>query len=762
MNQMNVAGMNPGVGGPVGGVPMMNNGSTAPRNDGNMNNPEMMINNLNTYIYDYFLKRGYHDCARALVQDESIKLNTDPGNKTSPGNRRDGDVNGIDGDPMMTDGKDGEKIKIPDDLPRPSLPNDSPQSSFLLDWFSLFWDFFWAQRKRGNSQEVRQYLQHTQNMMRIREQQQNQILRQQQPLMPGQMNPLNMRRPNGMVPPNLQKTVLQNNTSGLSQQQLAAQFTKNQQMQMMQQMQRDQSEIDMNGNRPQSPASADNAPSPSKRQRLEGGAVNGTQLAPNGRPQGQGMQGQPTPQALMMQNGMAQRGMTPAQLQQLQQGQQQKSMQVYAQDLTLHHTRSALNSQGIPNGGMMNPGVMPNQADLVPMPDGQGMYPMGPEYYSSNGQMAQVRPGMQTPGGLPGNHALQDYQMQLMLLEQQNKRRLMMARQEQDSMARADGQPPMPGQGLPPGTSPQGSRTGASPNPSEQMKRGTPKMPQTGLPGSPSAADLAQNRGSPGSMNLNGAQMPDMGASFFPGGPSMRPPSSNPSFTGPQMGQPLAANAAARVPSGQWPQPGQPMPPQHSPATQVQAGTPQERGAMLPPPPAAGASAGRGQPPSPQTGNAPPTPQQKPNQRKKDGKDTRKRPTKKAAAAANAAAGATPSTEAADPPPTPTPSTPVTPHPPPNSFPKGGANATASAPPPPTAAPAPQPMHQSQQPFSDFGTADNLEINLDFGNLDNPDILESFDFDTFLNPDGDGTGFGFDPSMPFSTDGVETGAGDGL
>jgi hypothetical protein len=36
-----------------------------------------------------------------------------------------------------------------------------------------------------------------------------------------------------------------------------------------------------------------------------------------------------------------------------------------------------------------------------------------------------------TTGG--GNHALQDYQMQLMLLEQQNKKRLMMARQEQES-----------------------------------------------------------------------------------------------------------------------------------------------------------------------------------------------------------------------------------------------------------------------------------------------------------------------------------------
>jgi len=401
---------------------------------------------------------------------------------------------------------------------------------------------------------------------------------------------------------------------------------------MMQQLQREQSEMDMGGHRPQSPASADNAPSPSKRPRLEG-AVNGQQLAPNGRGQGQGIPGQPNHQAMMMQNSMQGGRMTQAQFQQFQQpGQaQQKSMQVYAQNLALHHSRSASNSQGIPNGGMMNPGVMANQGDLVPMPDGQGIYPMpsGPDYYGPNGQ---VRPaGMQTPGGGPqqGNHALQDYQMQLMLLEQQNKRRLMMARQEQDTMARGDGsQPQMPGQGgLPPGTSP-GSRAGASPNPSDQMKRGTPKMNQTGLPGSPSAGDMSQ-RGSPGSMNLNGGPMPpEMAAQFFPGS-NMRPPSSNPAFTGAQMGQPIPANAGQRMPSGQW-QPGQPqMAPQHSPANPPQAGTPQERSAMPPPsaPPVTG-PAGRGQPASPQTaGNAPPTPNQTNKsgpKGKKDAKDTRK------------------------------------------------------------------------------------------------------------------------------------------
>ena len=159
MNQMNVTGMNPGAGGPAGGVPMMSNGSAVPRKESSFNGgPEGMVNNLNTYIYDYFLKRGYHECARALVQDESIKLNTEPSVKASPSQH---EVNGIDNDSIMSDVKGGDK-KIPDDLPRPNLPSEGQQTSFLLDWFSLFWDFFWAQRTRGNSNDVRQYLTHNQ------------------------------------------------------------------------------------------------------------------------------------------------------------------------------------------------------------------------------------------------------------------------------------------------------------------------------------------------------------------------------------------------------------------------------------------------------------------------------------------------------------------------------------------------------------------------------------------------------------------------
>lgn len=65
--------------------------------------------------------------------------------------------------------------------------------------------------------------------------------------------------------------------------------------------------------------------------------------------------------------------------------------------------------------------------------------PTIPSLHNSEG-MAAVPPSlMRGPGGpnatqqaSSGNHALADYQMQMMLLEQQNKERLMTARQEQD------------------------------------------------------------------------------------------------------------------------------------------------------------------------------------------------------------------------------------------------------------------------------------------------------------------------------------------
>jgi hypothetical protein len=149
MNPINIAGMagmNAMPGGPVGGVPMMNTQSAVSREQ-NMTQ-ESVYMQLNTCIYDYFLKRGQFDVARMLLNDENIKLDTDDA-KSSPNH-----MNGVDGDTSMGDTKD-EKIRIPDDFPRPRVPMDSG-NSFLYEWFSLFWDIFAAQRKRPPMNQMAQ------------------------------------------------------------------------------------------------------------------------------------------------------------------------------------------------------------------------------------------------------------------------------------------------------------------------------------------------------------------------------------------------------------------------------------------------------------------------------------------------------------------------------------------------------------------------------------------------------------------------------
>lgn len=163
MNSMNMGGMNPAQGGPVGGgMMMMNNG--APATPSNSESLENMKKRLNTYIYDYFLNFNYHDHARALVRDEKFEIFLK--HKSSPGGRRkEGEINGVDENTMDTDSKDDPLI--PDDLPRPDLPNDCPGSAFLLDWFCLFNDIYRASarakkpgQRDGNA--AQQYLDQTQ------------------------------------------------------------------------------------------------------------------------------------------------------------------------------------------------------------------------------------------------------------------------------------------------------------------------------------------------------------------------------------------------------------------------------------------------------------------------------------------------------------------------------------------------------------------------------------------------------------------------
>ncbi len=219
---MNVAGMNPATGGPVGGgmIMMMNNGN--PPHGASSSSHSDLKRRLDTYIYDYFLKNGHHEHARALHRDESIKLNTQPHTKPSPSRRRDAEMNGIDDNAMDTDSKD-DANKIPDDLPKPDVP-DNAQSGFLYDWFGLFFDIYGASRnkKPDDSSTASQYLQQTQVgpsshlmslllnniqlMQRMRETQHSSNVLGRQGVMPNrQFGPQNMR--NGMTTQDMQRAM---------------------------------------------------------------------------------------------------------------------------------------------------------------------------------------------------------------------------------------------------------------------------------------------------------------------------------------------------------------------------------------------------------------------------------------------------------------------------------------------------------------------------------------------------------------------------
>ncbi|KAI0018640.1 hypothetical protein F4780DRAFT_506694 [Xylariomycetidae sp. FL0641] len=787
MNNVNMASM-PMAGGPVGGagpMPMMNNAAMA-----QVQRPEGGNRvSLNTYIYDYFIREGMFDCARAMLNSEQA-LNV---HKDSPG-RKNGNVmgNGVGDDPMDTDSKDDLDTKRPSDLPAPDIPGNT-DSCFLYEWFCLFWDMMMAQRnKSGINQQVSQYVNHTQQQSRLRQNHQQEMLRSMRQDMYGQGGPMVRNMQNGMPinakQTNLARTAMANNQNNPQMMLQAAAAKQNQ-------MQRDGMNMDGSQNRPASPGSTDNAPSPNKRPRLDGaGPFNPQQpnMMNGQRPQ-QGMPGQQVGNTnratAMAQHMLSTNGIDPANLsaQQLQnfQGQQPqnqaKSIQTYAANLQQHH------GQQMPNKQVPNPGGPQGQGSPM-MPQGPDQAALGAYYNAGDmGAPGAMRPGPGAAGqGGGSNHALQDYQMQLMLLEQQNKKRLMMARQEQDSMTgmpRGDGAgPPGPGgPGGPPGpngqpfqdTSPQAGRPGASPNPAEQMKRGTPQMPTAGIP-SP-LPEGAQSRGSPNAMNFmpNGMD-PNMPHQFFKGmngmdgnmvaaaqmnGAGMRPPSSHPGqpFNG-QMNQQMMAQRQQGGPQGgpqqmQWqggPN-GNAIAPQ-GPQGPVQ-GTPQQR--SMPPPsapaPAANNANNRPSTSSPQQNNAaPPTPQQsnKPAPKKKDTKNSK---SKAAASKKTQNTGATPAAEPAQDAEPPTPATPITPNP--ANFNKGqnggaaqpAANAPVSAAPAP-AAPVAAPHPPQPDPSINFDPMGNTG-GMDFGSMDfaNPlttdNVLQDFDFDSFLHDnDGDPTG----------------------
>ena len=410
---------------------------------------------------------------------------------------------------------------------------------------------------------------------------------------------------------------------------------------MQQQMRRDPSDMDVNGQRARTPSSGDNAPSPSKRPRIEGVPFNAQPMMQNNRGPMQSMQGQP----------MMDPSMNPANQMLINSGIDPETLSA-GQYSTFQQQAPAVQAKSIQVNQRLQGNGRPAPRPGMP---GQGSPMVGPGYDLGAGVpefmsgQAMVRGSVPPGANNSGNHALQDYQMQLMLLEQQNKKRLLMARQEQDNVRQPEGQQIPGGPSYAQGVSPSGSRSGPSPGPNDQMGKRSPKMVPGGLPGSPMPDGMAQARSSPASMGFHGQvpaemfQMRGIENGIGPTAPNgMRmQPSSHPGQIGgggfnpaqPQQQHAEAMRAqATRMPNGQqWqqaPPPGQAPVMQPNQGQQpAQMGTPQQRNAMPPPQAVPTGTGANGARPSPPAQGAPPTPQpaNKANPKgKKDTKETKK------------------------------------------------------------------------------------------------------------------------------------------
>jgi hypothetical protein len=235
---------------------------------------------------------------------------------------------------------------------------------------------------------------------------------------------------------------------------------------------------DMNGQpRPQTPATAAASPG-NKRVRLDNGQYeqvgNGRGSTPQGVLQGTPAQNSNGSQAhqLLLANGINPNNLSAQQFAAFQTQNptaQRQSIQMYAQNMAAATGKNIAQLQNGPKGMVPNPGQ--GGSPMMPQTSEGAMGAGMDDFYAPQG-------AMRTAGLDPDNHARQDYQMQLMLLEQQNKKRLMMARQEQDQIATDANRP---GSTYPQGMSPN-SRAAPSTGPGDKPIVGTPKMPGQGGP----------------------------------------------------------------------------------------------------------------------------------------------------------------------------------------------------------------------------------------------------------------------------------------
>jgi hypothetical protein len=125
---MNGPGLLNAAGGPVGAPP------AAQGSNANMD--------LNTYIYDHLIQTGQFDLARSFKSKNSCRT------------KGKGKPNGV----ANVDSKDNPQR--PDDLPEAEVMPFHGDTSFLMDWWAMFWDLFKSahHNEKGTGTVSHQYL----------------------------------------------------------------------------------------------------------------------------------------------------------------------------------------------------------------------------------------------------------------------------------------------------------------------------------------------------------------------------------------------------------------------------------------------------------------------------------------------------------------------------------------------------------------------------------------------------------------------------
>lgn len=460
---------------------------------------------LNAYVYDFLIKNKLSQTAKIFVNEAELPvIKNDKSNKNSP----------------LISNPSTPK----DNLPTLSMVMDTPQS-FLFEWWQIFWDVFQAKNNvnnpNKNSQFASQYYQL--QVMKQRQQQEIQGLNVQPNFLNSKQNPpqppLSQNQfvppPNAQFPPQL--TPQQISTLDPQQQQRFM-------MQMMaakqQQQQQQQQQVQHHQLLQQVPQQVQQVPQQPQVQHVpqQPQVQNNDQIQP------------PMPQPPQQMNGDLPPGPQQQQLFMNQQ-QPQNRIQQHAQTQMHNLRQQAVAAQQIqfnpqngqrplPNNIPNNPNSMPNQGPnnvpngLQPNPSFQQQQqqqpPPPPPNMRMNNNMNKANAGppnqLNNCGGhqspilvnangnntnnIPPNrnlNALQDYQMQLMLLEKQNKKRLDIARNN-------GGENPQQQPMLPPQT----NQPMANPNNNGGSNNHTPDLPSKP---SPAPSPIIANKPSPSGAN---------------------------------------------------------------------------------------------------------------------------------------------------------------------------------------------------------------------------------------------------------------------